>query len=122
MNFKDKVLNCTKCGTDFVFGVDEQRRMAAEGEIVEPQVCPACQANRGRDGRLTGYVKWFDQRKGYGFIMRDDGRGELFVHYSDIRYPGFKVLYEGERVQFDLEHDPRGDKAVNVTGHDVFAP
>ncbi len=122
MNFKDKVLKCTKCGTDFVFGVDEQRRMAAGGEVVESQICLACQANRDRDGRLTGYVKWFDARKGYGFIMRDDGGGEVFVHYSDIQYPGFKVLYEGERVEFDLEHDPRGEKAINVTGHDVFAP
>lgn len=122
MNFKDKVLKCRECGTDFVFGVDEQRPMAGEGEIIEPRMCPACQANRGQDGRLTGYVKWFDRRKGYGFIMRDDGGGEVFVHYSDIQYPGFKVLYEGERVRFDLEHDPRGEKAVNVTGHDVFAP
>jgi len=122
MNFKDKVLNCTQCGTDFAFGVDEQRRMAGEGEIVEPQMRPTCQANRGQDGRLTGYVKWFDPRKGYGFIVRDDGGGEVFVHYSDIQYAGFRVLYEGERMQFDLEHDPRGKKAVNVTGHDVFAP
>lgn len=122
MNFKDKVLKCRECGTDFVFGVDEQRRMAGEGEIIEPQMCPACQANRGQDGRLAGHVKWFDPRKGYGFIRRDDGGGEVFVHYSDIQYAGFKVLYEGERVQFDLEHDPRGDKAVNVTGHDALAP
>lgn len=118
MNFKDKVLKCI----ERVFGVHGQRRIWAEGEIVEPQICPACQDNRDRDGRLAGHVKWFDRRKGYGFIMRDDGGGEVFVHYSDIQYAGFKVLYEGERVQFDLEHGPRGDKAVNVTGHDALAP
>ncbi len=122
MGFRDRLLNCSGCGTDFVFRVEEQRRLAADGEIIEPQMCPACQADRGRDGRLTGSVKWFDPAKGYGFIERDDGEGEVFVHRAEIQYIGFKVLYEGERVEFDVEHDPRGEKAVNVVGHDPFAP
>lgn len=48
--------------------------------------------------------------------------GEVFVHYSDLEYVGFKVLYEGERVEFGVSPDPRGDQAVRVTGHDPFAP
>jgi CspA family cold shock protein len=122
MNLRDKLLNCSECGTEFVFRVEEQRRMAAEGEIVEPQTCASCQANRGQDRRLVGRVKWFDRAKGYGFIQRDDGRGEVFVHRNDIQHGGIKVLYEGENVEFDLECDPRGEKAVKVTGHDPFAP
>jgi CspA family cold shock protein len=120
MSYKDKLLNCSGCGTEFMFRVEEQRRMAAEGGVVEPQKCPACQANQ--DGRSKGSVKWFDPVKGYGFIERDDGNGEVFVHCSEIQYPGPKVLYEGERVEFDVEYDRRGEKAVNVTGHDPFAP
>jgi CspA family cold shock protein len=59
--------------------------------------------------------------KGYGFIERDDGHGDVWIHRSEIRYPGPKVLFQGERVEFDLEYDRRGEKAVNVTGHDPFA-
>lgn len=71
---------------------------------------------------MTGQVKWFDPVKGYGFIKRDDGGAEVFVHYSQIQHVGFKTLYEGERVEFGVQHDPRGEQAVNVTGHDPFAP
>jgi len=122
MSFKDKLLNCSECGTEFVFRVEEQRRMAAEGEIVERQTCASCQANRGQDRRLVGHVKWFDPAQRYGFIERDDGTGEVFVHRNDIQHGGIKVLYEGENVEFDLEYGARGEKAVKVTGHDPFAP
>ena len=118
MSFKDELLKCSECGTEFIFRVEEQRRMAAEGDVVEPQMCPACERNE--EGRSTGSVKWFDPVRGYGFIERDDGEGEVFVHCTEIQYPGPKVLYEGERVEFDVENDPRGEKAVNVTGHDPF--
>ncbi|NIN65657.1 MAG: cold shock domain-containing protein [Anaerolineae bacterium] len=95
--------------------------MARDREIFEPRECPACRAN-GRDGsRLTGTVKWFDQLKGFGFISREDGRGEVFVHRSDIKHVGVRVLYEGERVEFEVQRDPRGERAVHVTGHDPFA-
>jgi CspA family cold shock protein len=52
----------------------------------------------------------------------DDGEGEVFVHYSDIEYVGFKALYEGERVEFGVRAEERGERAVRVTGHDPFAP
>ena len=122
MAFKDRLIKCSECGTDFVFRVEEQRRMAAEGDIDVPQLCGVCRADGQRNGKLTGSVKWFDPIKGYGFIRCDDGRGEVFVHRSGIQYVGTKVLYEGESVEFDLEYDPQGEKAVNVTGHDPFAP
>jgi len=49
---------------------------------------------------LTGKVKWFDEKKGYGFITRDDGNGEVFVHFSAIQGDGFKNLKEGDKVRF----------------------
>ncbi len=60
-----------------------------------------------------GTVKWFDQKKGYGFIERDEG-GDLFVHYSSIQCNGFKTLNEGQRVCFDPHQGPKGWAASNV--------
>lgn len=61
-----------------------------------------------------GYVKWFSDKKGYGFIEQEDSE-DLFVHYSSINAPGFKTLTEGERVSFEKEEGNRGLVAVNVT-------
>lgn len=60
-----------------------------------------------------GTVKWFSEKKGYGFISEDDGK-DVFVHYSSITMPGFKKLAEGDRVSFEVEEDNRGPKAKNV--------
>ena len=61
-----------------------------------------------------GIVKWFNEKKGFGFIEQDEGQ-DVFVHYSSINSQGFKTLSEGERVSFDVEKDPRGPAATNVT-------
>lgn len=60
-----------------------------------------------------GVVKWFSERKGYGFIEQEDGP-DIFVHFSSITMPGFKTLAEGERVSFDVEESDRGPVAKNV--------
>ena len=60
-----------------------------------------------------GTVKWFSEKKGYGFIERDEG-GDIFVHYSAIDTPGFKTLAEGDRVSFGVEEGDRGPKARDV--------
>ena len=62
----------------------------------------------------NGIVKWFDERKGYGFIEQEDGP-DVFVHHSGISGEGFKTLREGERVTFDIEQGQKGPAAVNVT-------
>ena len=61
----------------------------------------------------TGTVKWFDDKKGFGFIEQDDG-GDIFVHHSSIVMSGFRTLAEGERVSFDVEESDRGPVAKNV--------
>lgn len=59
-------------------------------------------------------MKWFSERKGFGFIEQEGDR-DIFVHYSSINMPGFKTLAEGERVSFDIEESDRGPVAKNVT-------
>ena len=61
----------------------------------------------------SGIVKWFDDKKGYGFIEKDEG-GDVFVHHTGIQGAGFKSLSDGDRVTFDVEEGNRGLKAVNV--------
>jgi cold shock protein len=60
-----------------------------------------------------GRVKWFNNKKGYGFIETDSGT-DVFVHYSAIDGAGFKSLAEQERVSFEVEDGPKGPQAVNV--------
>jgi CspA family cold shock protein len=61
-----------------------------------------------------GTVKWFDQKKGYGFIAQEDG-DDLFVHYSAISREGFKTLDEGDQVEFEISEGNKGPQATNVT-------
>ncbi|MFH0813943.1 MAG: cold-shock protein [Pseudomonadota bacterium] len=61
----------------------------------------------------NGTVKWFNDRKGYGFIEQEDGP-DVFVHHSGITGSGFKSLNEGDRVTFDIEEGEKGPNAVNV--------
>ena len=60
-----------------------------------------------------GTVKWFDSKKGFGFIEVYDG-GDVFVHHSEIRGDGFKTLEEGQEVEFQIKKGPKGDQATNV--------
>ncbi len=62
----------------------------------------------------TGTVKWFSDKKGFGFISRDDDRGDVFVHYSAIGADGYRTLEEGQRVQFTVEMGPKGPAAASV--------
>jgi CspA family cold shock protein len=62
---------------------------------------------------MTGTVKWFNNKKGYGFITKDDGE-DVFVHYSAIDMEGFKTLEEGQRVEFEIEESEKGPQAVQV--------
>ena len=60
-----------------------------------------------------GQVKWFNEKKGYGFITGEDGN-EVFVHYSGIQGEGFKSLNEGDKVEFEVSKGAKGPQAINV--------
>jgi CspA family cold shock protein len=66
------------------------------------------------DSMANGTVKWFNEKKGFGFIEQDEGP-DVFVHHTGINATGFKSLTEGDQVSFDVEQGPKGPKAVNVT-------
>jgi CspA family cold shock protein len=61
----------------------------------------------------TGTVKWFNEKKGFGFITQDSG-SDVFVHYSAIKGDGFKTLSEGEKVTFTVTDGPKGPQASDV--------
>ncbi len=122
MNYRDKMLTCEQCGSQFVFTVTEQRKMAERGaELLEPKFCPRCRTAEepgvkpiGREpiGRKPiGQVKWFDAIKGWGFITKANGE-DIFVHHSGVE--GYGTLQEGQRVEFQIEQTPKGPAAVEV--------
>ena len=63
----------------------------------------------------TGNVKWFDEKKGYGFIKKDEDDEDIFVHFSEIKEEGFKTLKEGEQVEFEIRENEKGQYAAEVT-------
>ncbi len=64
---------------------------------------------------MKGKVKWFNDSKGYGFIEKEDGSGDVFVHHASIKGEGFKTLSEGDEVEFEVVESDKGPKAENVT-------
>ena len=68
---------------------------------------------RGAEMAIKGTVKWFDVKKGFGFIQQEDGN-DVFVHYSNISGNGFKVLEDGESVEFEVVEGNKGLQAQNV--------
>lgn len=64
--------------------------------------------------RETGHVKWFNEKKGFGFIVNQTG-DDIFIHYKDINGTGFKTLHENDQVSFIVDKGPKGYKAQDVT-------
>ncbi len=67
----------------------------------------------------TGKVKWFNNAKGYGFVLADGSDEDLFVHYSSIQMTGYRTLRAGQEVSFELQQGPKGLHAVNVSPVDA---
>jgi cold shock protein len=74
---------------------------------------PGQKVFRGGIALENGTVKWFNNKKGFGFIQREKG-SDLFVHFSSIQNDGYKTLNEGDHVSFEVEDSERGPKAKNV--------
>ena len=64
--------------------------------------------------KMTGKVKWFNEKKGFGFIEKETG-GDVFAHFSEIQGDGFKTLTENQKVEFEVMNDTKDDKATNIT-------
>ncbi|MFU8805228.1 MAG: cold-shock protein [Bradymonadaceae bacterium] len=64
--------------------------------------------------KIQGKVKWFNEDKGFGFIERNDGGADVFLHFSALAQAGFKTVAEGADVEFEVEPGPKGPKAANV--------
>ena len=71
--------------------------------------------------RHIGKVKWFNENKGYGFILQETGGRDVFVHYSEIQSEGYRTLAEGEEVEFEVSESPKGPQAKNVVRNAVGA-
>lgn len=72
-------------------------------------------SDQGSASRQQGVVKWFSDPKGFGFILREQGQGDIFVHHTAIKMDGFRTLKEGQAVMYDLLESPKGLQAANVT-------
>jgi CspA family cold shock protein len=87
-------------------------------EVVLSLIAVFCAYRRSRTGGKVlperGRVKWFNENRGYGFIRREEGGNEVYVHYSNIDGEGFRTLSEGELVEFDILEGERGPEARNV--------
>tara|TARA_B100000029_G_scaffold377115_1_gene371763 strand:+ start:911 stop:1120 length:210 start_codon:yes stop_codon:yes gene_type:complete len=64
--------------------------------------------------KVKGTVKWFNEKKGFGFIEKEGG-GDVFVHFSDIQSEGFRTLAENQAVEFEITADDKGERATNVS-------
>lgn len=118
MPFRDTWATCEKCGKQFVFTVEEQRRLAEMGFEVEPSLCPDCQSEKSLTEKLTsgsqrGAVKWYDSEKRYGFITLRDGE-DIFFHRNDIAAGEKPSFSDGTPVSFRVEKGAKGPKAVDV--------
>jgi len=66
-----------------------------------------------------GTVKWFNNAKGYGFVLSEDKGEDLFIHYSSIQMDGYKSLKAGQQVQYDVQEGPKGKHAINIRASEV---
>jgi CspA family cold shock protein len=94
-----------------------ERREERKHDLLEAEASgsPAASRNHHREFvlRVTGKVKWFDDAKGYGFIVQESG-DEVFVHFSQIEGEGFRTLSEGQAVEFEVKEGPKGPQAIDV--------
>ena len=146
MAYQDTWAICTRCGKQFVFRVEEQRRQAERGEeITPPELCPTCQAQAGAQrrpmprreprpearterkprastviepGPHEGSVKWYDRERGYGFIVHDTG-DEIFFHRTGLAPGETPHFPDGTRVTYLIEQTSKGLQAVDVARMDA---
>ena len=135
MAYQDTWAICTKCGKKFVFRIEDQRQQAKQGqEITPPELCPACSGksrpkpvSRQKPKETTeeelgsgpheGSVKWYDSKKGYGFIVHPDGN-ELFFHRTGIAPGESHEFPDDVKVTYLVEQTEKGPQAIDVARMD----
>lgn len=66
-------------------------------------------------GRIRGVVKWFNDKKGFGFAEVEGEKRDIFIHYSKINMGGHKTLKDGQTIEFEVEESPKGPQALNIS-------
>jgi CspA family cold shock protein len=117
MPYRDTKVVCEACSREFIFTVEEQRKLGTGGsDVVVPSRCPGCreqvEAEAGT-GPFEGTVKWFSLEKGYGFIAQRSG-GEIFFHRSGIADGRPEDFVDGASVTYIIEQSHKGPAAVEV--------
>ena len=110
----DRLLTCASCGLRFLDTAAEQLARRTEGVQAPPALCPGCRALEGLLVRRRGVVRWYDPRRGYGFL-RDDAGADYFVHVSQLRQSGLPRLQRGQAVEFEIQEGEQGPQAVSLS-------
>jgi len=123
MSYRDTWATCEKCGQQFIFTVEEQRRLAKLGREVKPTQCPDCGTTEPKEevdvkvelepGQHQGTVKWYDTKKRYGFITQQSG-GDVFFHRNSIAEGEKPEFPDGTPVTYRLEQGNKGPEAIEV--------
>jgi CspA family cold shock protein len=115
MPYRDTWATCEKCGKEFVFTVEAQRRLDEAGlEVVPPAECPRCRSEEEiTPGPHKGVVKWYDPEKGYGFIVHSPG-SDLFFHRTGLAEGETPLFEDGTPVTYVVEETDKGPQAVEV--------
>lgn len=115
MPYRDTWATCTNCGKQFLFTVEEQRRLAGLGfKLSLPSLCPAClRVSEMTSGPHEGVIKWYDPEKGYGFIIQRSGN-EIFFHRSGLAPGTPENIPDKALVRYRIQSSGRGPQAVDV--------
>lgn len=118
MPYRDTWATCENCGKQFIFTVEEQRRLDKMGLEVEPTLCPECREGKEIEiepetGEQQGIVKWYEPRKRYGFITMRSG-DDIFFHRNAIVEGDEEHFTEGAQVTFEVTESEKGPEATNV--------
>jgi CspA family cold shock protein len=114
MPYRDTWATCENCGKQFIFTVEEQRRLDKMGFEVEPTLCPDCREGKEPEsGEQHGVVKWYEPKKRYGFITMRSG-DDIFFHRNAITEGDEKDFTEGATVKFEVTESEKGPEAENV--------
>ena len=117
----DRLLTCTSCGLRFLDTAAEQFARRAEGVQAPPALCPGCRALETLLARRRGMVRWYDPRRGYGFV-RDDVGADYFVHVSQLREAGLSRLRRGQNIEFEIQEGEQGPQAISLALADPAPP